>query len=258
MRMSIVHMIFDRESKDLYSSEDDDYDKIDCTNIDGVNGYCDERAGKILCKKITRFPLKGVHFLGSNNYHYISKFWIDRIRVPFSLVLFDHHSDMQPGMIDGLLSCGNWVKFILDKNSYLQKVFLIGTSNASVSTIKEKYSGRWFLFSEKDVGNKNRWKKFFKKNISGPLYISIDKDVLSAQYAVTGWDQGKMNLAEMKEYLTDLYSDGNVIGADVCGDVMKHENVSELMRVRKIDHKTNSFLIKIISLINPTTSLCLL
>ena len=247
MKMPVVHMIFDRESIDLNSLEEDDYEKIDCSDLTGIHGYCDKQAGKIIRKRIAGFPLNGIHFFGSNNYHYISKFWIDRIRIPFSLVLLDHHSDMQPGMIKGLLSCGNWVKFLLDKNSYLQKVFLIGTSNASVSTIKENYPGRWSLFSEKDVANKYKWKMFFNKNISGPLYVSIDKDVLSSKYAVTGWDQGKMNLSEMKECLTDIYRDGNVIGTDVCGDVMKHENVSELMRVRKVDHFTNRFLIKVIS-----------
>ena len=240
-------MIFDRESKDLTLPENHDYKSIDCTDIMGINGYCDYQAGKIIRKRIGRFPLKGIHFIGSNNYHYISKFWIDRIKIPFSLVLFDHHSDMQSGMIDGLLSCGNWVKFLLDKNSYLQKVFLIGTSQTSVSSIKEKYPGKWSVFSEKDVGNKDKWEKFFKDNIYGPVYVSIDKDVLSSKYAVTGWEQGKMNLSEIKECMTDIFRTGNVIGADVCGDIMKHEKVSELIRVRKIDYNTNSFLIKTMS-----------
>jgi len=254
--MSVVHMIFDRESKDLDSTEEQDYEKIDCSDIMGINGYCDEQAIKIIRRRIAGFPLKGIHFIGSNNYHYISKFWIDRIRIPFSLVLFDHHSDMQPGMIKGLLSCGNWVKFLLDKNRFLQKVFLIGTSSASVHYIEERYNKKCCIFPEKDIGNKNKWNLFVNENISGSLYVSIDKDVLSLAYAVTGWNHGKMNLCEIKEYLSDIYSKGDILGMDVCGDVQKHENVSELMRVQKIDQSTNNFLIKTISLIKPTTSLC--
>jgi len=247
MIMPVIHMIFDRESKDLDSTEKQDYKKIDCSDIMGINGYCDEQAIKIIRRRIAGFPLKGIHFIGSNNYHYISKFWIDRIRIPFSLVLFDHHSDMQPGMIKGLLSCGNWVKFLLDNNLFLQKVFLIGTSFASVCNIEKKYNEKCYFFPEKDIGNKKKWKIFVNENISGSFYVSIDKDVLSSDYAVTGWNQGKMNLYEIKEYLSDIYSKGKVLGMDVCGDVMKHENVYDLKRVQKIDHRTNSFLIKTIS-----------
>ncbi|MFA6779853.1 MAG: hypothetical protein WCU80_08770 [Paludibacteraceae bacterium] len=105
MKINVVHMIFDYESKDLDSTEQQNYKKIDCSDIIGINGYCDEQAIKIIRKRIIGFPLKGLHFIGSNNYHYISKLWIDRIKIPFSLVLFDYHSDMQSGMIDGLLSC---------------------------------------------------------------------------------------------------------------------------------------------------------
>lgn len=248
--MPVVHMIFDRESKKLDSTEDHYYKKIDCSDIVGINGYCDKQAVKIIHKRISRFPLKGIHFIGSNNYHYISKLWIDRIKIPFSLVLFDYHSDMQPGMIEGLLSCGNWVKFLLDKNTFLQKVFLIGTSYASMSNIEKKYYKRCYFFPAKDIGNKKKWTKFLNENVNGSIYISIDKDVLSIDYAVTGWDHGEMNLYEIKEYLSDLFRKVNVLGMDVCGDVQKHENVSELMRVQKIDQKTNLFLIKTISDIN--------
>ena len=247
MKINVVHMIFDHESKDLDSTEQQNYKKIDCSDIIGINGYCDEQAIKIIRKRIIGFPLKGFHFIGSNNYHYISKLWIDRIKIPFSLVLFDYHSDMQSGMIDGLLSCGNWVKFLLDNNHFLQKVFLIGTSYDSMYHVEKKYNKRCHFFPEMNIGNKKKWEIFVNENISGSLYISIDKDVLSSNYAVTGWDHGKMDLYEIKEYLSDIYSKGNVLGVDVCGDVMKSEKVSELMRVQKIDQMTNIFLIKTIS-----------
>ena len=250
MKMNVVHMIFDRESKNLDSKEEHHYEKIDCSDIMGIHGYCDDQAINVIRKRISCFPIDGIHFIGSNNYHYISKLWIDRLKTPFSLVLFDYHSDMQPGMIDGLLSCGNWVKSLLDNNHFLQKVFLIGTSYDSMCHIEKKYNKRCYFFSEKNIGNEKKWKLFVNKNISGPLYVSIDKDVLSSDYALTGWNHGKMNLYEIKEYLSDVYSKGNVLGTDVCGDVMKNENVSELMRVQKLDQRTNMFLIKTISDIN--------
>jgi len=240
-------MIFDRESKNLDLMEENFYKRINCSDIMGINGYCDDQAIKIIRKRISEFPLKGIHFIGSNNYHYISKLWIDRIKIPFSLVLFDYHSDMQGGLIEGLLSCGNWLKFLLDNNNYLQKVFLIGTSYDSMCHIEEKYSKRCSFFPAYDIGNKKKWKIFVDENIRGSLYVSIDKDVLNSEYAITGWNHGKMNLLELKECLLDVYSKANVLGTDVCGDIQKNENVSELMRMQKIDQVTNMFLIKTIS-----------
>ena len=69
---------------------------IDLTDLEGVNGYCDENAGKAIRERIARLSPYGLHFIDSGNYHYVSKFWTDRIREDFVLVLFDHHTDMQP------------------------------------------------------------------------------------------------------------------------------------------------------------------
>ena len=47
--------------------------------------------------------------------------------------------------------------------------------------------------------------------------ISIDKDVLSKDFASTDWDQGTMTL-ESLEALLKAYSAGReIIGADICG-----------------------------------------
>ena len=55
--------------------------------------------------------------------------------------------------------------------------------------------------------------------ISHPVYISIDKDVLSRRYAVTNWDQGDMSLAVMEQVLADVIEAHEVIGVDICGDL---------------------------------------
>ena len=34
--------------------------------------------------------------------------FVDKIKKPFSLVLFDHHTDMLQPMIHDLTSCGSW------------------------------------------------------------------------------------------------------------------------------------------------------
>lgn len=56
----------------------------------------------------------------------MSKFWTDRIREDFVLILFDHHTDMQPSRFGELLSCGSWVKDVMDENPFVRKVVIIG------------------------------------------------------------------------------------------------------------------------------------
>ena len=89
---------------------------IDCTDLNGTNCYCDAEAAKVIRQRMAPYLPEGIHFIDSGNYHYISKFWTDKIKTPFSLVVFDHHPDMQPSLFDNLMSCGCWVKKVLDTN----------------------------------------------------------------------------------------------------------------------------------------------
>ena len=51
-----------------------------------------------------------------------------------------------------------------------------------------------------------------------PLYISIDKDVLSQNVIQTDWDQGSMQLMEFKILLAYLFKNSQTIGIDICGE----------------------------------------
>lgn len=51
-----------------------------------------------------------------------------------------------------------------------------------------------------------------------PLYISIDKDVLSQNVIQTDWDQGSMQLIEFKILLAYLFKNSQTIGIDICGE----------------------------------------
>ncbi len=54
---------------------------------------------RILKERIATFQPEEIHFIDSGNHHYMSKLWTDKITSPFSLVVFDHHPDMQPSFI---------------------------------------------------------------------------------------------------------------------------------------------------------------
>ena len=51
------------------------------------------------------------------------------------------------------------------------------------------------------------------------VYISIDKDVLSRDYARTNWDQGDMSLEGLFSAIRDISLKHRIIGIDVCGEL---------------------------------------
>ena len=79
--------------------------QLDCQDIPGTNCYCDSLAEEEIGKRIAPFGPEGIHFLDSGNYHYLTKLWLELVKVPFELLVFDHHTDM--------LAFGFWRNLIL-------------------------------------------------------------------------------------------------------------------------------------------------
>ena len=91
----------------------DDARYIDCSDIPGTDCYCDDEAVEAIRRRIADAGITdahGIHFFDNGNYHYMSKIWTDMVQEPFSLVVFDHHPDMQEPRFGNILSCGGWVK----------------------------------------------------------------------------------------------------------------------------------------------------
>ena len=206
---------------DTYSFEnfyiDNDFDIIDCRDIDGTNCLCDDEAAKEINSKIESYGYEGIHFIDSGNYHYISKFWTDKISSPFNLVVFDHHPDMQESLFDGILSCGNWVTKVLETNSLVNKVLLIGPDDKLVAKVDNKYTDRVTFVCESEIHNA----RLIEENITNlgtyPIYISIDKDVLTKEEVQTNWDQGTLTTKELKKILSKMQKQHDILGVDICG-----------------------------------------
>ena len=122
---------------------------LNCTKIVGTDCYCDDDAIKEINELIdnaecdienrgnsTNVPT--IHFFDNGNYHYMSKLWTDRVQEPFTLIVFDHHPDMQPPRFGGILSCGSWVKEVLDNNKFIQNAIIIGVKDELVETVREE------------------------------------------------------------------------------------------------------------------------
>lgn len=205
---------------------------LDCTQISGTDCYCDNDAVAVIREQIAKAGIKnaeGIHFFDNGNYHYMSKIWTDMIQEPFTLVVFDHHPDMQPPRFGDILSCGGWVKKALDENKFIDNVVIIGVADHLVDEIREEiashpsgarndnHQNKVTFIRESEIAN-IQTNSLLTAHSSQPLYISIDKDALSHADAATNWDQGSLSLEHMKAIITEIAKDRRIIGVDICGE----------------------------------------
>lgn len=191
------------------------------SDLSGCNCYCDAEAADRICEEIQNYTGNGIHFIDSGNYHYMTRLWLEKQQVPFRLLVFDNHTDMQPPAFGGLLSCGGWIAASLEELPLLHEVILVGPDEEAYVQVEPELQQKvCFLSREKLSMMTAEEKEDFFKNLDAdlPLYISVDKDVLCKEDASTTWSQGDMHLSELMSFLEVVLELQNVVGMDVCGE----------------------------------------
>lgn len=294
---------------------------LDFTTLSGTTGFCDDAAADEIRRRIADFPARGIHFLDNGNFHYLTRFWCEKITEDFVLVVYDHHVDLRKPVFPGLMSCGSWIRDVLLRNSHCCAVLIIGpecaqadiierelqsladedsfsddsmsgtaaerrmtadqTTHASAAgqpshasaaglpplasaanhpphvsaadyashswtyvrrkaadqpprstaTVRRDTDGqrpcasapvRVCCFTEDDIldGRVARELPHLLDALHLPVYISIDKDVLSRKVLRTNWDQGIMTEAEFRHELDRFTMDPDIhiLGVDICGE----------------------------------------
>lgn len=261
---------------------------LDFTTLSGTTGFCDDAAADEIRRRIADFPARGIHFLDNGNFHYLTRFWCEKISEDFALVVYDHHVDLRKPVFPGLMSCGSWIRDVLLRNSHCRAVLIIGPECAQADIIErelqsladedsfsdDSMSGtaaerrmtadqatqasaagqlphvsaadyashswtyvrreandqrpcasapvRVCCFTEDDIldGRAARELPHLLNALHLPVYISIDKDVLSRKVLHTNWDQGIMTEAEFRRELDRFTMDPNIhiLGVDICGE----------------------------------------
>mgnify|MGYP002094062172 CR=1 FL=1 len=148
---------------------------IDCSDIEGCDLYCSKAAEIEIKKRTEQYGIHGIHFIDSGNFHYITKINIDRIMKPFSLVLYDHHTDMQEPMINKMTSCGDWAAQIINENKNLVQLILIGATENDIEQIHIKNREKLITFSAEELRSGIGKDKLSKIMTDVPFYISIVK-----------------------------------------------------------------------------------
>jgi hypothetical protein len=267
------------------SAKSADIHWLDCTKIVGTDCYCDDDAVKAINEMIDKAESRSntecngiienrdsskcsntsandiaeqpaIHFFDNGNYHYMSKLWTDRVQEPFSLIVFDHHPDMQPPRFGGILSCGGWVLEVLENNKFIQNVVIIGVADHLADEIREELTqtgnpqilnkvtfikeselssigldsspksltllkqqvAKYRISATPQNDDGNRIHLTSHTTHSTPIYLSIDKDALAPAFAATNWDQGSLTLDALKKFITEIAANHKILGIDICGE----------------------------------------
>lgn len=194
------------------------YHYYDLKSQSGLSCYCDDENLSFLNKLIPSDNSFHVNFIDSGNFHYMSFLNLSKIKTDFALHLFDNHPDAQEPIFP-LLSCGGWVLESMDKLKNLKQINFIGIDPILMNDVKTSIIKKGFIEQsfdeEKKVYIYN--KAFSQDNL--PVYLSIDKDVLSPLYASTSWSQGSMTLSHLTKEITKLFANKTILGVDICGEI---------------------------------------
>ncbi len=184
-------------------------------------------------------------FCGSGDFHHVTPLLIARaneaVRAPTTVLHFDNHPDWVK-FANGM-HCGSWVTHAA-RMPHVQRVITIGVCSRDIvhphvkaadsSLIGEERLELYPYRSSGDGGavdicgrpwptiasiGESAFPDFLLERISTEnVYVTIDKDVLRREDAVTNWDQGCTSLSFLETVLHRIGAGRRIIGADIVGD----------------------------------------
>jgi hypothetical protein len=192
-----------------------------------------------------------VALLGSGDYHHLAAVLIAQRREKLTVFHFDNHPDWM--WLAPRYHCGSWVNRVLELD-HVVRVVTIGpcsddlvrpqAKGGNLAALREgrlelypwRHPPSWVLGqfgSGPSYHQKNRhlvWRNLFEeawpafldevaeRTPTEAVWLTIDKDVLRPEDALTNWDQGQMPLAFLLAAVHAIGNRHRVVGADICGD----------------------------------------
>lgn len=210
-------------------------------------------------------------FMGSGDFHHVSAMLIDKALEASAgqatVIHFDNHPDWV--RFDDGMHCGSWVNRAA-ANPKVAKVITLGVASRDLrwpefkganlslmrdgklelfpfwhppSRVRKQYGAgagyrqqakqlHWNTIAEQ--GDGPFLQLLLSRIATADVYLTIDKDVLRGEDAVTNWDQGHLQLPYLLELIRAIGQRHRIIGADVTGDYSKPRyGGSVLTRLRK-------------------------
>jgi arginase family enzyme len=200
-------------------------------------------------------------FMGSGDYHHVSYLLIERLQAlatPMQVVVFDNHPDNMRYPFG--IHCGSWVWHV-SRLPFVSCVYVLGITSADVEGMNVWQNHlaplRFGKVRYWCVGRDLRWMRRLgikrsqsfatmgdlldqfedeSRTWKQPVYLSIDKDVLSRDVVQTNWDQGVMTLEELELAIGMLKK--LVIASDVTGEVSTYRFTTRHKRIlAALDHQ---------------------
>ena len=185
-------------------------------------------------------------FAGSGDFHHVTPLLIERAMAaygagPVTVIHFDNHPDWV--RFENGLHCGSWVGRAA-RLPGVAKVITVGVCSGDIDRPETKRAdldlvsgGRVELYpyrapdggpilrvgdqawpSMEAVGQDGFVDLLVSRIGTDAVYITIDKDVLRPDDAVTNWDQGQLSLENLVRLVRAVAERARLIGADVVGD----------------------------------------
>ena len=217
-----------------------------------------------------------ITFLGSGDFHHISSLLLEQFEEPISLIVFDHHPDWD--IMPPKYGCGSWVTralrmpnlkkaVLLGISSQDISTFAIQTGNLSALkndrveiypyqhaptrvALKKIADNRSIAVKRGFFVSEINWLELKDQDLAGfmslligriptkRIYISIDKDCLSSEFALTNWEEGRFKLDELLFLLKCLKDNFSLAGVDITGEYSPARKIQGWIKAKfsALDH----------------------
>jgi hypothetical protein len=178
------------------------------------------------------------HFtlVGSGDFHHLSAVWQRRMTEPYILVSFDNHPDWD--IRPPFWCCGTWISRVLE-TPLLKRACVWGCANFELDP-----PHRWFANHQALRANRlqvwpwrdrfgpsarkrwpgiglDDWKEQFSRFAEtlgdSPVYVTVDLDCLQEPTAVTDWEQGLFQPADLVWAIEEIRRHTEIVAGDLCG-----------------------------------------
>lgn len=163
-------------------------------------------------------------FIGSGDFHHISALLLEQFGEPLTVVVFDHHPDWE--RLPPRYGCGAWINRALELPQ-VRQILHVGAGSGDLN-FPAAFTGNraavregrlrlltWSeLASDPDAG----FAAALARINPGSVYVSVDKDCLRSAFALTNWEEGKLELDFLLRCLQRIRTAHDIAGFDVTGE----------------------------------------
>jgi hypothetical protein len=211
--------------------------------------------GEKVMRALQGGPEPRLTFMGSGDFHHVTVYLLasalENHTGPITVIHFDNHPDWVKHK-NGV-HCGSWINRALE-HPQVDKIITVGVCSDDLrlpewkganlnplskgvqevypydhapSRVRRDY-GAGISFKQangalhwktiRSIGERNFEEHILSRIETEAVYLTIDKDVLGRDDAVTNWDQGRMRLPYLLSLIKEIGGHCRVVGADVTGD----------------------------------------